>query len=767
MRVLITGHRGYIGTVMTPTFLAAGHEVVGLDADLYSQCTFEAGGVIQPVPWKRKDVRDVSGSDLEGFDAVVHLAALSNDPLGDLNPAVTDDVNHRAAVRLAKLARRAGVGRFLFSSSCSAYGAAGERLVDESGALHPVTPYGRSKVEAERRIRAFADDQFSPTILRSATAYGVSPRLRFDLVLNNLVAWASTTGRIRLKSDGSPWRPIAHVEDISRAFLAVLEAPREAVHGETFNVGRTEHNYQIRDLAEIVSVVVPGCEVEYAEDAGADSRCYRVSFEKIKTCLPAFTPEWDAERASHSLLEAYRRGGLRRGDFEGPRYQRIGHIRKLMAEGTLDSGLRPTRPGEQRAHVDLVMRSSGSTCRSCGAGGLEPILDLGNMPLADGFVPRALLAETPRFPLQLALCERCSLVQILETLPPDKLFGEDYPYYSSFSDAWLDHARESAVDLIERCELDGQSLVVELASNDGYLLRNLVERGIPVLGIDPATGPVAAAERAGVPSLNKFFGRELASELVAQGLRADVVIANNVLAHVADMNGFVAGIARLLKSQGAAVVEVPYVRDLVDRGAFDTIYHEHLCYFSATSVAQLFERHGLYLNDVRRLTTHGGSLRFYASKDPGQSSELSALLQEEKSSRCDRSAYYQGLAARAPAIRQKLRGLLAGLKARGKRIAAYGAAAKGTILLNYAHLDAQVIDFVVDRNVHKQGLYVPGAGLEIAPPERLLDEQPDYVLILAWNFADEIVLQQKLYASRGGRFIVPIPEPAVLPVPQP
>jgi len=338
MRVLVTGSHGYIGTVLTPMLMAEGHDVVGLDSDLYRQCTF--GEAIPNIPCIQKDIRDIESDDLMGFDAVCHLAGLSNDPLGDFNPELTYEINYRASVRLAELAKSVGVERFVFSSSCSNYGAGGEEWLTEESLFNPVTPYGESKVLTERDVSALADDNFSPTFLRNATAYGVSPRLRFDLVLNNLTAWAFTTGKIMMKSDGSPWRPIVHIRDIALAFIAVLDAPRELIHNQAFNVGVTEDNLQIRDIAKIVGETVPNCHVEFADGASPDKRCYKVNCDRLPQVLSSFQAKWNARRGAKELYEAYKKHGVTLEEFEGPRYKRIAHIRKLLQEGILDKTFR-------------------------------------------------------------------------------------------------------------------------------------------------------------------------------------------------------------------------------------------------------------------------------------------------------------------------------------------------------------------------------------------------------------------------------------------
>ena len=404
-------------------------------------------------------------------------------------------------------------------------------------------------------------------------------------------------------------------------------------------------------------------------------------------------------------------------------------------------------------------------CRSCNADSLRLFLDLGTTPLADALVTdERLNLPEDRFPLEVAFCAVCGLVQITEEVPEEKLFVENYLYFSSFSDYLLAHAKEHADGLVASRRLGAESLVVELASNDGYLLKNFVHAGVPVLGIDPAPDQARAANDAGVPTLMEFFGTDLARTLVAERKPADVIIANNVMAHVPDLNGFVEGMSILLADDGVITVENPYVRDLIEHCEFDTIYHEHFCYYSCTAVDRLMRRHGLYLNDVEYFPQlHGGTLRWTMGKSEHPTRAcLDHLAAEKASGLADDFGYYEAFATRVDGVKRDLLALLTQLRAEGKVVAGYGAAAKGATLLNFVGIGTDLVEFVVDRNVHKQGKYMPGTHQPILDPAVLVERQPDYVLLLAWNFAEEIIAQQREYLAAGGRFIIPVPEPRVI-----
>jgi SAM-dependent methyltransferase len=399
------------------------------------------------------------------------------------------------------------------------------------------------------------------------------------------------------------------------------------------------------------------------------------------------------------------------------------------------------------------------TCRGCGAGDLQVVLDLGQMPLANGLLSADRLARPePRYPLALAFCPRCYLTQITDTVEPEALFRE-YAYFSSVSDAMVEHSRAIVNRMVDRLGLDGQSLAVELASNDGYLLQHYVARGVPVLGIDPARNIAEAATARGIPTIAEFFGADLAQDMARTGRVADVVHANNVLAHVPDLHGFIAGIAAILKPNGVAVIETPYVRELVERLEFDTIYHEHVFYYSVSSLARLLEDHRLAIVDVERLTIHGGSLRIFAMRAGAMppAPSVAALLEEEAELGMTSVEWFNDFGARVQALGDDLWAVLGGLKSEGKSIAAYGAAAKGAVLLNAFGIGRETLDFVADRSPHKEGLYLPGVRIPVVSADHLVEAMPDACLLLAWNFADEILAQQSEYRRRGGAFVIPVP----------
>ncbi len=402
-----------------------------------------------------------------------------------------------------------------------------------------------------------------------------------------------------------------------------------------------------------------------------------------------------------------------------------------------------------------------STCRSCGSKSLSAEFNLGDMPLSDGFTKEATKSD-PMFPLEVIVCADCSLAQLRHTVAPEILFADDYPYFSSYTKTVVDNAALNVAEAFDRYDITPDDLVVEIASNDGYLLKHVLQRGVRALGIDPAKGPVEAARHAGVETVHAFFTEALAVELANKGISARLVFGNNVLAHVTDTAGFVRGFRTILAENGVAIIEAPYLRDLIDHGEFDTIYHEHLCYFSVTALDALFRANGLFLNDVKPLAIHGGSLRLFIEKREAQSSRVKKLLAEEKASGLAGPEAFRAFAKKVDAIGQQLRTLLKGLKTDGKSIAAYGAAAKGTILLNHFRIGPETLSVVADKNPHKQGLYVPGVKLPIVSPEEMLASDPDVILILAWNHQAEIMKQLATFRDAGGIFVIPIPNPEII-----
>jgi SAM-dependent methyltransferase len=416
------------------------------------------------------------------------------------------------------------------------------------------------------------------------------------------------------------------------------------------------------------------------------------------------------------------------------------------------------------ASTDRPPAKLSNRCRSCGDDGLAVFLSVGEMPLPDALLRRDQLdGPEPRFPLDVAFCPACSLVQILNEVPPEQLFVDNYLYFSSFSEGLMRHSREHALRLVADRGLDEQSLVVEIASNDGYLLRNFKDAGVAVLGIDPAAAQADAAEAVGVPTLREFFGAELGRRVAAERGRADVIIANNVMAHTPSLNSFVEGLSELVADDGVITIENTYVKDLIDHCEFDTIYHEHFCYFSCTAVDALMRRHGLHLNGVEHFADlQGGTLRWTVSPRDEIDESAASYLASERAGGLTQLRYYEAFADRVRGVKHDLLELLHDLRRDGKRIAAYGAAAKGSTLINYVGIGSDLVDYVVDRNVHKQGLHMPGTHLPIGDPSVLVEDRPDYLLLLAWNYQDEILRQQAEYRELGGRFIVPVPTPRIV-----
>ena len=748
----------------------AGYRVVGCDINLFDRADFFPGGEIAEIRNIGKDIRDLTAEDLDGVDAVIHLAALSNDPLGKLRPGLTQEINHLGTVHVAECAKAAGIERFVFASSCSNYGKAGSDMIDETGDLNPVTDYGVSKVLAERDLKKLADETFTPVFLRFATAFGVSPRMRFDIVLNNLIAHAHATGRILMMSDGTPWRPIIHVEDMARAMVAALQADADAIRGEAFNVCRTENNYQIKDLAEVVADTVPNAKIDYASDAGPDSRSYRVSSAKIEKTIPGFQPIWDAQAGAEQLYEAVKVSNLKTDDFEGRKYKRLAQLEALVAEKQLDESFRrigalPEEKSFGRAGANSATDADSfadlcatTKSRITGKAGLLPILDMGMMPNSNGFLNKEDLDKPEAlWPLQLGFDPETSLVQIITSIDQEILYGADYPVFASIAKSLLDYNREHAEALVSDLGLGPDSFVVEPGSNDGYLLKVFNEHGIKTLGIEPAPRQAEAARDAGIDTLAEFFTHDKAKAIVEGRGKADLVVAKNVVGHVADQIDFVNGIATLMQDDGVAVVEFPYVKYIIENLEFDSVYHANSCYFSIKSAAALFARADLHLNDVSETPIHGGSLRLTFGKTSKPSPAVAAALEKEAGEGLHDHSYYTAFGENIERLRSRVRAMLAGLRKEGKRIAAYGAAAKGSIALNFLGVDSSVVEYVVDLSPLKQGQFMPGVHIPIDHPDRLGTDKPDYLIILAWNYAKEIMEQQRRFAESGGSFVTLVP----------
>ncbi len=699
MRILVPGHRGYIGQVLTPLLQAAGHEVVGLDTGYYAGRQF----LPEPqVPALEVDLRDVVPEDLVGFDAVIFLAALSNDALGDLDASLTHDINDAGTVRFARLAKAAGVRRFVFSSSCSLYGMAGDEVLDEEAGMNPITPYGTAKIEVERQLSGLAEPgRFCPVYLRNATAYGVSPALRMDLVVNDLTATAVLRGKVQLLSDGSAWRPLVHVEDIARAMVAVVEAPEEVVLDEPFNVGRSDENYLIKDVARLVQQAVEGSVIEIPDRAGADARNYRVDFSKIERLLPEFQPQWTVPKGIEQLREAYLAQRLTDGHHRAGRYKRIATLLARIADDRLDDGLRWRAEEEGAAgRVDEVptlvcaLGSSAEEARAFARGVIELRVD-----------PSTGVLHNARFDPSLAV------------------YGEDYENSLSVSATFRDYLQGYAQSLVAR-HLEGGGAVLEIGCGDGEFLRQCLALGATrALGFDPS----ASASDPGDPRLEirpMLFGVDSAAAL--RELQPRLVVSRQVLEHLVDPVGFLRQLRTALEDSPATlVVEVPSAEFMFEQGTPWEVVYEHRSYFTAQSLERCLGMAGFEVQRLER-TFHDQFLS--AEAVPG-SPEAPAAPDADP-----RVAAWLGEGrARIEGWRRRLRGAAAA----GERWALWGCGARGVTFLNLAD-PGGAIGCAVDLNERKHGRFVPGTGQRVEAPARLQDYGPTDLVLMNPLYREEI-----------------------------
>lgn len=750
MRILVTGNQGYIGSVLVPLLQEQGHHVVGYDIGYYAQCLLlPLNTDLQQIT---KDIRAISDQDLQGVEVVIHLAGLSNDPLGELSPGLTEEINLGGTLRLADAAQRMGVRRLIYASSQSMYGISNvERELDEDDSeKHPVTAYARTKWEAECKLKELQTTDFTVVCFRPSSVFGASPRLRCDIVFNNLVACAYTTGRIEIKSDGTPWRPVVHVRDVCAAFIAGLNAPTDLVAGRSYNVGIPNGNFTVRDLAEAAQRVVAGSELTFTGERGQDSRTYRVSFQRILTELKDYyQPEWDLDCGGKELVAFFDRVGFAEKEFRGRTTNRLAQLKHFMK----------SRSGTQGSISSFS--ETLQSCRICSSPRIEVILDLGAQPPANSLRERREEA-LPVVPLVLCRCASCGTVQLTETVSPGYLFSH-YFWVTGTSKGAQDYSRVFFERLASRSK-QGRLFVAEVASNDGTFLKPFQERGDKVLGIDAARNIAAIASVAGIPTIAEFFGSEVAQQIVAEHGNADIVFGRNVIPHVANANDVVAGIAHCLKPDGTGAIEFHRADVILEDLHYDSIYHEHLFYHSLHSIRLLLDRFGLRLFDVTESPISGGSLVAYFAKAPRTPTDaLKKTLEHEAALGIGNARPWREFAIRCEQHRGALRGLVEQTKVKGKRLIGYGASARSSTLLNYCGIDNRHLEVVADKNTLKHGRYTPGTDIPIVAPERAFADRPDTVLLLAWNFREEILAQIKADYGWWGEVIVPLPgDPVVI-----
>lgn len=699
MRILVPGHRGYIGQVLTPLLQAAGHEVVGLDTGYYAGRQFLPEPEVEAL---ELDLRDVVPEDLAGFDAVIFLAALSNDALGDLDASLTHDINDAGTVRFARLAKAAGVRRFVFSSSCSLYGMAGDEVLDEEAGMNPITPYGTAKIEVERQLSGLAEPgRFCPVYLRNATAYGVSPALRMDLVVNDLTATAVLRGKVQLLSDGSAWRPLVHVEDIARAMVAVVEAPEEVVLDEPFNVGRSDENYLIKDVARLVQQAVAGSVIEIPDRASADARNYRVDFSKIERLLPEFQPQWTVPKGIEQLREAYQAQRLTDGHHRAGRYKRIATLLARIADDRLDDGLRwrgesegLAGPPDEVPTLVCALGSSAEEARAFAKGVIELRVD-----------PATGVLHNARFDPELAV------------------YGEDYENSLSVSATFRDYLQGYAQSLATR-HLEGGGAVLEIGCGDGEFLRHCLELGATrAVGFDPSS----SARDPGDPRLEvrqALFDAGSASAL--QELEPRLVVSRQVLEHLVDPVGFLLQLRAALEGSTATLVlEVPSAEFMFEQGTPWEVVYEHRSYFTAQSLEHCLMTAGFEVQRLER-TFHDQFLS--AEALPGSPQAPAAPAPDPRV-----AAWLAEGRARIEGWRRRLRGAAAA----GERWALWGCGARGVTFLNLAD-PGRAIGCAVDLNPRKHGRFVPGTGQRVEAPERLREVAPTDLVLMNPLYREEI-----------------------------
>jgi len=750
MKVLVTGNQGYIGSVLTPLLQEQGHEVVGYDIGYYAQCLLQPTvPILQQII---KDIRLVSDEDLRGVEAVIHLAGLSNDPLGELMPGLTEEINLGGTLKLAEAAKRMRVQRFIYSSSQSMYGISNvERELDEDDSeKHPITAYARTKWEAECRLKELQTPDFTVVCFRPSTVFGASPRLRCDIVFNNLVACAYTTRRIEIKSDGTPWRPVVHVRDVCAAFIAGLNAPTGLIAGRSYNVGIPNGNFTVRDLAEAAQRAVPGSDLTFTGEHGKDSRTYRVSFERIlRELKDYYQPEWDLDRGGEELVAFFKQVGFTESHFRGRMTNRLAQLKHVMKS---ESGT---------PSASNLLSEALRSCRICSSTGIEVILDLGVQPPANS-LRKGSDEMLPVVPLVLCRCGSCGTVQLSETVSPDYLFSH-YVWVTGTSKGAQDYSRVFFERLASRSK-QGPLFVVEVASNDGTFLKPFQERGDKVLGIDPARNIAAMASAAGILTIPDFFGAKVAQHVVAGHGNADIVFARNVIPHVSDANDVIAGVAHCIKADGVGAIEFHRADVILEDLHYDSIYHEHLYYHSLHSIRLLLDRFGLKVFDVTESPISGGSLVAYFAKTPRTpTGDLKKALEHEAILGIGNARPWREFAVRCERHRRALRALLEETKVKTKRLIGYGASARSSTLLNYCGIDHRYLEVVADKNTLKHGRYTPGTDIPIVAPEQAFADHPDAVLLLAWNFREEILAQMKADYGWRGEVIIPLPgDPIVI-----